>query len=76
VARNARKHSLLEKDVVIAAGDGKEDQAEFDALLAEMREYCKPQGIAEDLLVREIAISYWKSARALRCEEESLRIAA
>ena len=72
MARNARKHSLLEKDVVIAAGDGKEDQAEFDALLAEMRECWKPQGIAEDLLVREIAISYWRSARALRCERGEL----
>ena len=75
-SRNAAKHGLLTKDIVITARGNKEDQAEFDALLAEMREYCKPQGIAEDLLVREIAISYWKSARALRCEEESLRIAA
>jgi len=25
-------------------------------------------GVAEDLLVQEIAVSYWRSARALRCE--------
>jgi hypothetical protein len=46
----------------------KEDQAELDTLLAQMRNVYAPVGIAEDLLVQEIAISYWRSARALRCE--------
>ncbi len=65
---NAVKHGLLVKDVVITNRAGKEDQTEFDALLAEFRNDYKPSGIAQDLLVRELAISYWKSARALRCE--------
>ena len=65
---NAAKHGLLIKDVVINTHDNKEDQAEFETLLAQMRNAYSPVGIAEDLLVQEIAISYWRSARALRCE--------
>ena len=65
---NALKHGLLVKDVVITNRAGKEDQAEFEHLLTEFRNDYNPCGIAEDFLVRELAISYWKSARALRCE--------
>src|ERR1019366_8552875 len=68
VSRNALKHGLLVKDVVITNRGNMEDQAEFDDLLAEMRNFYSPVGIAEDLLVRELTISYWRSARALRCE--------
>src|SRR4029077_5081212 len=46
----------------------KEDQAEFDTLLTQMQNAFTPVGIAEDLLVQEMATSYWKTARALRCE--------
>jgi hypothetical protein len=74
VSRNARTHGLLAKDVVITTGDRKEDQAEFDAMLAGLRDNYKPIGIAEDLLVQELAVSYWRSARALRCEKGELSI--
>src|SRR3989442_8198770 len=72
VSRNARKHGLLAKDVVITIGEGRENQAEFDALLAAMRDCHRPVGAAEDLLVQEIAISYWRSGRALRSERGAL----
>jgi len=72
VSRNARKHGLLAKDVVITSGNHKEDQAEFDVMLAELRDCYQPIGIAEDLLVQELAISYWRSARALRSERGQL----
>ena len=55
---NASKHGLLVKDVVITTRDNKEDQAEFDDLLAEMRDWYRPVGIVEDLLVREMTISF------------------
>jgi hypothetical protein len=67
-SQNASKHGLLIKDVVITNRGGKEDQGEFDALLGELCDSYRPSDIVEDLLVRELAISYWKSARALRCE--------
>ena len=71
-SRNASKHGLLIKDVVITTRANKEDQAEFDALLAELRECYGPIDLAEDLLVRELAVSYWRSARALRCERADI----
>src|SRR6266567_1526589 len=51
VAGNARKHCLLAKNLVIDTGPGMEDQAEFDRLLAELREYYKPVGKAEELFL-------------------------
>src|ERR1039458_7369881 len=54
---NASKHGLLVKDVVITTRDNKENQAEFDGLLAEMRDFHAPVGIAEDLLLQELTIS-------------------
>ena len=39
-----------------------------------MRAYYNPVGIAEDLLMQEIATSYWRSARALRCERGEVTI--
>src|SRR5207302_6577795 len=67
-SRNAASHCLLVKNVV-SAGDVNESQAEFDTLLADLRECHEPVNTVEDLLVTEIAISYWKTVRALRCEK-------
>jgi hypothetical protein len=67
-SRNAASHRLLVKNVV-SAGDVNESQAEFDTLLADLRECYEPVNTVEDLLVTEIAISYWRTARALRCEK-------
>jgi hypothetical protein len=75
-SRNATKHDLLAKDIVIRTGDGQEDQAEFDSLLSKLRDYYKPVGEPEDLCVRELADSYWLSARALRCERGAVTLAS
>jgi hypothetical protein len=45
-----------------------EDQAEFDHLLAELPEYYKPVGKAEELCLEEMAISYGR-ARSVVNEE-------
>jgi hypothetical protein len=74
-SRNASKHGLLTKDVVVTTRAGREDQAEFNALLAEFRDCYRPSDIAEDLLVQELANSYWRSARAVRCERGDLTCA-
>jgi hypothetical protein len=74
-SHNATKHGLLINDVVITTRANKEDQTEFDALLDELRDYYNPIGVAEDLLVQELAVSYWKSARALRCERADITCA-
>ena len=68
-SRNARKHGLLTKDLVITPGAGKENQADFGQLLAKLREIYPPVDIEIDLLVRELAGCIWKDAPALRAEK-------
>ena len=73
---NAMTHGLLAKEVVITTGEGKEDEAEFQSLLAGLRDYYHPVGIVEDLRVQELAASDWRTARALRCERGVVTIAS
>jgi hypothetical protein len=73
-SRNATTHGLLVQDVVIKTGAGQENETEFEALLAELRDAYQPVGIVEDLKVRELTISYWKTARALRSERGAITV--
>jgi hypothetical protein len=72
---NAYKHGLLTKDAVVTTRAGREDQNEFDKLLAGLRDCYRPNNLVEDLLVQELANSYWRSARAVRCERGDLTCA-
>jgi hypothetical protein len=65
---NALKHGLLAKEVVIRNGKRKETSAGIKFLLGQLSESLEPRGILEEMLVEEIAVSYWRSRRALRCE--------
>ena len=47
-SRNARKHNLLTKDVVITAGAGKENEDEFASMHAGLRESWTPVGYEEN----------------------------
>lgn len=71
--RNAVKHGLTAKEVLITAGDGKEIRREFDQLLAGFRDYFHPVGLPQELLVDEIAICFWKKKRAHRFENGAIR---
>jgi hypothetical protein len=73
VARNAIKHGLLAREVVITAGDGKESSEEFDALVGQLWEYYEPVGVVEELLVKTIANGWWRKARVLRAENGEIR---
>src|ERR1022692_3839922 len=48
VARNAIKHGLLAREVVITAGDGKESPEEFQDLLTRLWEDYEPVGVVEE----------------------------
>lgn len=63
-ARNSLRHGLLAKSAVITLGPLKERQAEFDELLRGLHDYFAPVGMAEELLVQEIAVCYWMERRA------------
>jgi len=69
---NAVKHGIFARETVISTGDGKENLAEFDELLAGLQEYWKPAGQQEEMLLEEIATSYWRERRALRAERGQL----
>jgi hypothetical protein len=73
VARNAIKHGLLAREVVITAGDGKESLEEFDALVERLWEFYEPVGVVEELLVEKIATCWWRKARAIRAENGEIR---
>jgi hypothetical protein len=68
VARNAIRHGLLTREVVISAGDGAENLEEFNNLVEKLCEYYEPVGIAEELLVQKIATCWWRKARVIRAE--------
>ena len=50
-SRNALKHGLLAKDVVITGTDFNENRAEFDAFLADLCAELKPQGLVTKLVI-------------------------
>ena len=65
---NALKHGLLAKEVVVNIGEVAEEQAEFDALLAELRDGFGPEGGMEEFVVQKIAACCWKEIRGARYE--------
>jgi len=73
VSRNAIKHGIFSKDIIISKGDGKEDKADFDVLLANLAEDLQPIGKLEELLVEKIAVNYWRLRRLIRFESGQIR---
>jgi len=73
VARNAVKHGIFAKDLVINAGDGREDELEYHELLAELKKDLTPVGRMEMMLVEKIAVNYWRLRRLVRYETGAIR---
>jgi len=73
VARNAMKHGLLARAVVITAGDGEENLKEFHTLLDRLWDEYQPVGVVEETLVQRIATCWWRLARVLRAENGEIR---
>ena len=73
VSQNAVKHGIFAKDLIITAGDGKEDEQEHKELLDGLILSLHPSGQMECLLVEKIAADYWRLRRVLRFESGSIR---
>lgn len=73
VAQNAVKHGIFAKDLIISAGDGKEDEKEYRELLEGLIQSLNPVGQMECLLVEKIAVDFWRLKRVLRFETGSIR---
>jgi|SRR5579871_3378098 len=65
--RNAIKHGLFARPILASLLQG-EDTAEYDGLLADLKEQHKPVGRAEELEVERIAQSWWRLKRAHQFE--------
>jgi phage terminase Nu1 subunit (DNA packaging protein) len=72
-SRNALKHGLLAKEVVITAGEGAENAEQFNELLTDLVNEFAPAGVMEEILVEKIAACYWRLRRAGRYEVGLLR---
>ena len=70
---NALKHGLLAREVVIRIGPGRERQADFENLLAALRQDLEPRGALEEILVENIAVCYWRLRRVLQAENGEIR---
>ena len=72
-SRNAITHGLYACDNVIKSPHLKEDQAEYDQLLATLTDELKPEGVLQEFLVRKITNSLWRYRRAINAETARVR---
>jgi hypothetical protein len=68
VSRNAIKHGIFANDLIINAGDGREDELEYHALFNDLQKDLGPVGRME-----KIAINYWRLRRLIRYETGEIR---
>ncbi|MCK5680183.1 hypothetical protein KAI46_05160, partial [bacterium] len=73
VARNAITHGIFAKDLVISAGDGRENEMEYHELMTELKNDLAPVGRMEMLMVEKIAVNYWRLRRLVRYETGEIR---
>jgi hypothetical protein len=73
VSRNAIKHGLLAREVVITTGDGEESLEEFHALVEGLEKCYAPVGTIEETFVQTIATCMWRKARVMRAENGEIR---
>ena len=66
VGRNALKHGILAREVVIGEGDGAEREEDFAALQAGLYAAHAPRDAAEQLQVETLVADYWLLRRAYR----------
>src|SRR5712691_8131528 len=68
-SRNATKHGVFSKVIVLDS----ESKAEYEELLAGLRETLKPEGALEELLVEKLATTVWRQRRLLLAESAEIR---
>ncbi len=66
--QNALKHGILASALLITAGEGAEDPAEFNELLGGLHRDLAPVGTLEEMMVEKIAVCWWRQKRVLSCE--------
>jgi len=72
-SRNAVKHGLLARQILIDDGDPNEKPKDFDQLLAALTNDYQPADTREQLLIERVAVCYWRLRRAYRFEAQAIR---
>jgi len=73
VSRNAVRHGIFTKDLVINTGDGKENVQEYQEILDNLEKSMNPSGQMEYLFMEKIAVDFWRMKRVIRFETGSIR---
>ncbi len=68
-SRNATKHGVFSKVIVLKSESG----TEYEGLLAGLREALQPEGTLEELLVEKLAALAWRQRRLLLAESAEIR---
>jgi len=67
-ARNATRHGLYARDVILNSPHIKEDPVEFDQLIESLKEELRPDTPLQEILIRKIANCLWRCRRATLAE--------
>ncbi|MFN8515719.1 MAG: hypothetical protein U0841_24685 [Chloroflexia bacterium] len=70
---NAIKHGIHARPILITHGPSAEDAAELTALYAQFHAEFEPVGIAEELLLERLFVTYWRMRRILHGETTLLQ---
>jgi hypothetical protein len=68
VSRNAVKHGIFSKHLLINDPQGGEHAHEYCQLHNAIREHYQPEGLLEELWIDKIAAWTWRLGRVIRCE--------
>jgi hypothetical protein len=71
VSRNALRHGVLSRRVLL----DDQDPEEFDALMAGLLASLRPQGAVEEALAERVAIAIWRQQRLMRAETAAIALA-
>ena len=70
VSRNALRHGLLSRHLIIEG----ESQEEFSELLRLLAEEFRPVGLVEHALVERVGIALWRQRRLVRAESAEVSL--
>jgi hypothetical protein len=71
---NALKHGLRSSEVVVRGRCIKESPREFNAFYLGLRDDLQPVGMMEEMLVQQIATTWWRLNRVLKVESGEIRL--
>ncbi|MDP8218069.1 MAG: hypothetical protein P9M03_05030 [Candidatus Theseobacter exili] len=73
ISKNAIKHGIFAKDLILKSTVYQESEDEYGKLLYGLIDSLSPQGQIENLLVEKIALDFWRLRRVIRFETGSIK---